>query len=382
VGRLTTSDPKRALGASLTAEVLLQSWTCVLALAGFLLACGDDVKRVVSSATLDGGLAGLDGNFQRPSLLPRDGQECNRAELTFASRTPTAYILVDRSSSMFDRGLWAPLKSGVLAIVKQLQADVRFGFASYTGQAGGSCPDLTQVPIARRNYDAIARVYDGVQPPSYKGETPTSLALGEVAAKLAADPETGPKYILLVTDGEPDMCDDGNLTCARDAVVASAQAAFQDGVGTFILSLGGSVDQKHLEDVANAGSGQAVRDRDSAVKYQCQGGLASYGASAGDAPYFEPDVADQAALVATLSSVVARTRSCVFDLTGQVEIDLANAELGDVRIDGARLPFGANGFRMNNPSQLEFLGSACERLRAPQQVDVSIDFPCEAVLYY
>jgi uncharacterized protein YegL len=310
--------------------------------------------------------------------------ECNKADIRFESKIPTVFILVDRSSSMFERNLWEPLKKGVLSIVEQLDRDVRFGFASYTGQAGGMCPELAgRVSVAQDNFDAIKTAYDATKPPSYKGETPTSRAIDEVAKLLASEPEGTPRYIVLVTDGEPDFCDDPNVTCARDAVVASAQQAFVQGIGTFIFSIGGSVDRAHLQDVANAGSGQDVTDRQMAVFYQCGGGHARYAAQAGNAPFYEPNVNDQNALGAALSSVVAGVRSCVFELSGKLQIDLGAADRGVVEIDGKRIAFGApDGFRMNSPTQLELLGKACAELRKPEPKHVSIDFPCAAIVLF
>jgi hypothetical protein len=118
-----------------------------------------------------------------------------------------------------------------------------------------------------------------------------------------------------------------------------------------------------------------------AVFYQCNGGTASYGAASGSAPFYEPNVNDQQQLVGALSGVVAGVRSCVFDLQGKLQIDLNAAGMGIVEIDGKRIPYGgADGFRMNSPTQLELLGNACGTLRKPESKSVFIDFPCEAVV--
>jgi hypothetical protein len=34
---------------------------------------------------------------------------------------------------------------------------------------------------------------------------------------------------------------------------------------------------------------------------------------------------------------------------------------------------------MNNPTQLELLGASCLRLKQPETLRVSIDFPCKAI---
>jgi hypothetical protein len=312
---------------------------------------------------------------------PPAADECNKVEIEFAPQVPSVFVLVDRSSSMFERSLWTPLKDGVLAVIEQLQGDVRFGFSSYTGAQGMQCPELTTiVPLAENNYAAIKRTYDAIAKPTFKGETPTSLALAEVTKTLLSEPANTPKYIVLVTDGEPDFCDDPNVTCSRDAVVAATQAAFGQDVGTFIFSVGGEVDRAHLGDVANAGLGQPVEDRQMAVHYQCPNSSATYAATSGTAPFFEPDVNDRTALVTALTSTIAGVRSCVFELQGKVKIDLKLADQGVVELDGQRVLYdGADGYRMNSETQLELLGQACTRLKSPETMRVSIDFPCEAI---
>ena len=338
-----------------------------------------------SQAAFDNPMAATSSSPARPAAgaaggaAKPDGDGCNQVELEFAPRIPSVFILVDRSSSMFDNGLWEPLKQGVLAVVSALEGAVRFGFSSYTGAQGMQCPELTAVaPLAQGNSAAIARAYDAISKPQYKGETPTSLAVSEVARMLRSADD--PKYILLVTDGEPDFCDDGNLTCARDAVVAAVQSAYAQGIGTLIFSIGGQVDQAHLADVANAGTGQPVADRQLAVQNQCPNSAAIYAASGGRAPYFEPDVNDRAALVSALSGALAAVRSCVFDLQGKLRIQLSLADQGVVELDGTRLAFDSpDGFRLNSETQLELLGSACDRLRQPDAKRLFIDFPCHAI---
>ena len=307
--------------------------------------------------------------------------DCNKVEIEFAPQVPSVFVLVDRSSSMFERSFWNPLKDGVLAVIEQLQGEIRFGFSSYTGAAGMQCPQLTTVvPIADKNFAAIKRAYDTIAKPEFKGETPTSLAIKEVTQTLLKEPKNSPKFIVLVTDGEPDFCDDPNVTCSRDAVVGATQAAFTQGVGTFIFSVGGMVDSAHLGDVANAGTGQPVEDRQMAVHYQCPQSTGMYSATSGNAPYFEPDVNDRAALVKALTDTIAGVRSCVFDLQGKVQINLKLADQGVVELDGQRVPYGGNdGYRMNSETQLELLGAACMRLKRPETKRVFIDFPCEAV---
>ncbi len=80
-----------------------------------------------------------DNPLDNPTPISMAGQpapiadDCNKVEIEFAPRVPSVFILVDRSSSMFERNLWAPLKDGVLAVIDRLDEEIRFGFSSYTG---------------------------------------------------------------------------------------------------------------------------------------------------------------------------------------------------------------------------------------------------------
>ncbi|MEY2936580.1 MAG: hypothetical protein RL033_7329, partial [Pseudomonadota bacterium] len=70
---------------------------------------------------------------------------CSQLEFGFEAQTPTALIVVDRSSSQWDNEpnhSWEPMKAGILKVVDEVQKDIRVGMVTYTGQNGGACPDL------------------------------------------------------------------------------------------------------------------------------------------------------------------------------------------------------------------------------------------------
>ena len=48
-------------------------------------------------------------------------------------------------------------------------------------------------------------------------------------AELAADTVPGDKFVLFVTDGQPDYCDDANALCAPDSVIAGLQKLKAEG---------------------------------------------------------------------------------------------------------------------------------------------------------
>jgi hypothetical protein len=340
------------------------------------------------------------------------GAGCQNLQVVFEPKIPTVVLLVDRSGSMFDSMVWAPLRTSVLQIVQATQADVRYGFAAFTGEAGGMCPTFDAVPIALQNYDAIATLYNRLNKPIFiKAETPTTLALRQVQDGLTADPGTGAKYVLFVTDGEPDFCDDSNHICAVDSVVHQLQVLSQAGIQTFVFglkSLASDISLPSLQAFANAGGGQPVlapiaqTPAPLNIYYQCSGvpgwtadlaasgktGMTSIGTYApvgGTATLFNPDLsnpqAGQAALLTQLTNVIAGVKSCLFDLSGQIEVDVNQLGQASVAIEGATVSLDStNGWRMNTASQLELVGSACETWRKPENTHIDFNFPCGIII--
>jgi hypothetical protein len=163
---------------------------------------------------------------------------CNSLTATSTLLIPTVLILVDNSSSMFEGSRpWDILYNGLMdpatGAVKPLENDIRFGFASYKGFKASSetdpaCATMTpEAPtLALGNYDAIDAIYGplGDEPAANpKWETPTGFAVTSVTPELVAftaDPP-GPKYILLVTDGNPNTCMTTDPQCGQDRTTAA-----------------------------------------------------------------------------------------------------------------------------------------------------------------
>src|SRR5262249_33760763 len=151
---------------------------------------------------------------------------------------------------------------------------VRYGLMTFTGIAGQECPLITETDIALQGYADIKAAYDAASmKPGSKLETPTGLTINEKAVpKLSSVQDPGGKYIVFVTDGEPDRCDDGTPECARDDVVRAVQAAHAKGITTLVFGLGPQTYAQHLQDVANAGAGQPVGFPADNAKFACFGG--------------------------------------------------------------------------------------------------------------
>lgn len=310
---------------------------------------------------LDDGGTGGTGGTSGDAALP-DG--CAKFDLTFEKQTPTVVLLIDQSGSMSDDFGGSPrwdvvhdaLMDPSTGIVARLENEVRFGLALYTsngGFSGGACPLLKTEFVRLGNYAAIEAVY---APEGPAGDTPTGESIDVIARQLAPYPQSGPKVIVLATDGEPDTCAVPNPQQGQPEAVAAAQNAHSLGIDTYIISVGDGISLGHMQDMANAGQGLPVGGSQNADYY-----LAN----------------DQAQLATAFETIIYGVRSCVFRLNGQVDAERANE--GSVYLDGNELGFeDPNGWRLSSPTEVEILGTACESIKQGNHT-VTGDFPCGVV---
>lgn len=304
-----------------------------------------------------------------------DSSVCADVEVTATRTIPTVALLIEQSNSMDqplqegnDLTRWEALKEVLLppetGVISMFARDVRMGLVLYANPAPyypPDCPDLTEVmPPALENYELIAEAYGGALTIP---NVPTAESLQAVTARLEGVTEPGPKYILLGTNGDPDSCDEVAGFNKHDdetkaLVVSAVQAAFAKGIGTLVVSVGrGQTTRAHLQAVANAGAGLTPD------------------ASPG-APFYEP--ATQEALGDALASAVRGTRTCSFDLRGEVEP--ASAHRGSVTVDGTKLSMSdADGWRLVTPSQIELVGPACTAFMDGDH-ELRATFPCDVVV--
>jgi len=355
-------------------------------------------------------LTGVGGSFV--GIRDTGGDACQGLEIAFTPQIPTVFILVDRSSSMWDNMFWDPLRDGVLEVVSRLHEDVRFGFATYTGIQGDTCPlDLQDVGIIdKNNYDAIAGFYTPIMHPGVATETPTPAALRKAQDLLKADFATfpGPKFILLVTDGNPDYCESGATECRADVTVRVLQNLYADAevpIRTFGVALPDpGIDPEWLRGFANAGAGQPVAAaRDTEFCDDISAPTAAllpeldptvwpqgiYGETMGPEQPYNVDPAQQDQLVEEISGVIAGVKSCTFDLDGELQIVAGREDEGSVVIQSISdptgtaqtyAPDGGDGWKVNNGTQIELVGASCEALRDPETTGIEFGFPCDIII--
>jgi hypothetical protein len=299
----------------------------------------------------------------------------------------------------------------VLEVVQAMAADVRFGLVAVTGEASGNmCPLLDEVAPADNNYDALAAKYMSLGPP-LKGESPGMRGLERAGAILAADTTEGDKYILFVTDGEQDFCNDGFYACPTDSVVARLQTLAAQNIKTFIfgLPMASMVAEEQaryplvLQAFADAGSGLPavqVTPTPADTYYGCSGDvnwaaehaaagraintpIGTYSTASGGAPVFKPDPTNKEALKAEFAKVLSGVKSCTFDIGGDIKIIQNLLSEAHVYVEGVEVPLDltmTNGWYMPTEQQIELVGEACTNWRTPGNNVITWDFPCRIIV--
>jgi hypothetical protein len=381
-------------------------------------------------------------------VINPDAGACQQGSYTFEPKIPTVYLVVDRSGSMFhcltanqnvcaNRAdtSWSQLKDAVELVITQLDAQVRFGFTTIFGtdpsnNRGGMCPLINgtladNVPPALNNAAAIKAKYDGLAWPiesesstsGKKFESPAMYAIQAATRALMADTTVGDKYIIFITDGQEDYCDDALEICASDSTVGALQAAFAASIRTIVFglqttqfNLPGAV----LDAFANAGAGEPTVASvptsldPTAIFDQCQGVMpwradltasghpttrgptsvvGTYSPTAGPTKPFKPNAADQNMLLTQLSTALAGVKSCTFDLNNingtAIKVDRNQLNKASIKVEGNIVPLdpnSANGWNMISDTTLELFGGACDAWRDPDAKNIEFNFPCEIIV--
>jgi von Willebrand factor type A domain-containing protein len=305
------------------------------------------------------------------------GGACGSVEVTFETVTPTVVLLIDQSGSMTadfnGQGTRWDVVYDVLmnpngGVVKSLEANVRFGLVLYS-YTTGTCPTLAELmPPALNNHAAIDAVYAPEVP---LDDTPTGDSITAITPEIAAFNEPGPKLILLATDGDPDSCEDPDSNGTqppKDEATDAAQAAFAQDISTVIVAVGDQVNAFHQQDMANAGSGKPVP-----APANCDPVADPMNCAQTYQPVSKQELID------SLFDIINGQRTCVFTLDGEV---ISGKECdGVVMVNGVAIPCNdPNGWKLNSPNEIEFVGTACDTIMNDPDVEVSATFPCDSIV--
>jgi uncharacterized protein YegL len=292
--------------------------------------------------------------------------------VSFERVVPTVWLMIDASGSMnaplqVGASRYQVVRDALLApatgLVQQLESLVRFGLYLYDGCGPGAlgigclpgaCPRVVMVEPTLKNFAPIDTSYPVIPPGS---STPTDVALQALAQHIGATATpaqpTFPSYVVLATDGEPNICDwhdgipsnDGFRQNAVDAV----KRMVDSGTNVFAISLASDPAlQAYLGRVAEAGGTGK--------------------------PPFTPATNEE--LVAALRSILGGAVSCEIKLVGEVQQGKECA--GTVTLDGAPLACNqADGWRVRDTSTIELTGKACTSLQEIPTSKLHVSFPCD-----
>jgi hypothetical protein len=243
--------------------------------------------------------------------------------------------------------------AAITDVLAKTNATVLWGLKLYpTGAMMCNINPGVEVAVGAMTGPAVTTAITGAVPGMPTG-TPTHTAVMMGTDHLKMRTTTNPKYILLVTDGEPN-CAGGGGSGAMASVMA-IQAAAAAGFHTFVVG------------IATAGT-----DADTTLNNMAMaGGEARMGAT----KYYPATLRDE--LVAVLTQITGQVTNCIFPLSQQPPSpnDVA------VRVGGMRIERNMmNGWEYGMGMQSVVLyGAACELAKSGKAGDVQIIFGCPNV---
>jgi hypothetical protein len=246
---------------------------------------------------------------------------------------------------------WNQATTAVNMAVAASEGSIRWGLKLFqTGDQTCQVTPGAQVPIAINNAARIATALDGADP---NGSTPTTAAINRGGDYLATLTTDNPRFMVLVTDGQP-TCGPGNNNNADDtnAVAAVATQAAR-GYGTFVVG---------IATVGNTGA-------DGTLSMMSTNGMHP---RPGTPNYYV--VNNTAELVTALTSIGTQVTSCTFTL------DRAPPNPLNVRVEGdGRViqPNDTNGW-VYEPGMraITLKGTPCDDVLAMRITNVVVLFGC------
>jgi len=387
VGR--TYGRARAADGARAKLVLSASMFCALSACA---ATGGDTSTIGDPASADGTTAGDAGGLGAnggaasggtgnsatngaSNVDPEDPDGdgvCDEYAVLNRHVSPDMLIVLDRSASMspnnndemVDR--WAGSVDGVKSITKKLDEVVAFGLMTFPSDSDCGA-GAVEVEVGPRKASEISTSLGARQP---QGNTPTTDSLKAAQQALNAivvGPDGLPhsKYVVLVTDGEPN-CRPGELQAVlacgtnfgciaaeakktQQEAVAVVQAMAKDGIKTYVLGYQ-TAGSEGLDELAKAGDTGDTQHR---------------------------AVENEAALVAEFERIGTQAVSCDFVLE-KAPPDPMHVL---VKVDGKQLNLNdPNGWALSaDGRRVTVVGSACAALQDGKDHAMTVDVLCRIV---
>ncbi len=219
----------------------------------------EDVSGIDGPPMADGGSDETDG-----TVTPVDDAGTPTAvepAPTCTEGTPALMVLVSQAGSMlssrFEFGSapspygshedpWEAARAAVAALLDAGHAPLVRAFTGYAPQDGGECPVVEAFDDGLPANDALQT--------DRRRETPLAEALSVAYAELIAV-TSGPKRLILVTNGSTDHCPPELINkgywCGHDSAIAEVQKAYASSVQTSVVGLFNPAQDPDATDAAN-----------------------------------------------------------------------------------------------------------------------------------
>ncbi len=336
-----------------------------------------------SAPTPDGGTLIAQSSESDSGNRARDGSSsygvCERVRVPTALITPQILIVLDRSGSMApnlnDTGTdrWAGSVQALKVVTSEFNDRVDFGLMAFpdverpddpdnrsTALADSAlcAPGAVKVEIGSERAADIATALDAISP---AGLTPTGVTLQAALKVLSGTASANqqvisPKYVLLITDGDPNCSSASEVIVpvdplAREESVTAIEDLTDTGVQTFVVGFEtvGTAFAYLLDQMAAAG-GTGQREHTS--------------------------VGSGADLSSTVEGITRRAVSCSYQLQEKVE----NASYLLVSVDGKARTYEdvSDGWSLGADRRTVVLtGAACDAHQSG--ADLVVEVACEIV---
>jgi hypothetical protein len=279
--------------------------------------------------------------------------ECVSAQIdcSTADDKPTTYCGGTQSRGAVDR--WTPSVKALKGLATQLDQGFRLDLLTFPSASNGCGPGDLRVPLGESHGALVAHTLDDVK---VGGGTPTGeslMAAAQLFGSAVQDALSAPRYVLLVTDGEP--------TCPH----AESNDADRGGVAQDRL-----LTNMQLDALLAIGVKTFVVGYDAAGDPELATALSEFAEHGGTDHYYP--VEDERSLLAAFEAIAGATASCEYTVRSK---GLRATDV-EVRVDGVALTADSpDGFDVQN-GIVRLRGAACVTLRSRPGAKVTFRVPC------
>ncbi len=277
---------------------------------------------------------------------------CNATDQVLPLPTADLLFVVDRSSSMTEAvsptmSRWDALSAAADAVLPGLDSSFYMGLLMFNDDSifqSNVCdvPSTPDVKLAQPSATLISNDIANTYP---SGDTPTYQALKVAKTYYAGISATRPRFIALMTDGDP------NCFYNTGDVVGILGQLHTSGIDTFVIGIPGDDSDlvSNLNQMATAGG----RPLAGATKFYSATSSVNF--------------------VTSLQGVALATAGCTFALPSTP----SNPNNVTVKFDGTVVPSDAtNGWQYQSTSKIHFNGTSCTQINSGSVKKITVREGC------